>query len=450
MHNVRRVLTTASPCARSRLGGVYASSAPSLGAALQAELSSPHPRASLDRTWLHRRANGCSHGHGLVLSTTANPALTYSLHSRVRSVYSKPPVGGLHPSGAESGSTNHTQATPGATSQPTPPEPQSPSVPQRVTMRRLMAKYRASTPISVVTAYDYPSAQIAERAGVDVVLVGDSVGMVVLGYDSTTAVTMDEMVHHAKAARRGAGNAFMVVDLPFGSYTDVNGAMANGVRLLKEAGADAIKLEGGRRVLPQVRALVNAGMAVMGHVGLTPQTHAALGGYLIQGKTAATAIQILEDARALQDAGCFSVVLEMVPGDVAALITQQLSIPTIGIGAGVGTSGQVQVMHDLLGLYDKFHPKFAGRYAAVGAITESALSAYVNDVVHRRFPGGEHSFAIPPQELSAFRENLGLGSSDAGGCSVRDCESIDSDGASSDADRSGSSFSPLPVPVSST
>lgn len=276
----------------------------------------------------------------------------------------------------------------------------------KVTLRHLRAKYEARLPISVVTAYDYPSAQVAERAGVDAILVGDSVGMVVLGYDSTTPVTIDEMVHHTKAARRGAPHAFIIADLPFGSYLDAADGLRNGARLLKEGGADAVKLEGGRRVLPQVRALTDAGVAVMGHVGLTPQSHAALGGYTVQGRTSAAARELLADARALQAGGVFSVVLEMVPHKLAALLTERLSVPTIGIGAGVRTSGQVQVLHDLLGLYDRFQPKFAARYAAVGAISERALAQYVADVAARRFPGPQHSFAMPEDELAAFEASL--------------------------------------------
>lgn len=296
-------------------------------------------------------------------------------------------------------------AEPAAAAAAVPPRPIAPPG-TKVTLRHLRAKYDARLPISVVTAYDYPSAQVAERAGVDVLLVGDSVGMVVLGYDSTTPVTMDEMVHHVKAARRGAPHAFIVADLPFGSYLDVPDCLRNGARLLKEGGADAVKLEGGRRVLPQVRALADAGVAVMGHVGLTPQTHASLGGYTVQGKSAAAARELLADARALEASGCFSIVLEMVPHKLAALVTARLRLPTIGIGAGVGTSGQVQVLHDLLGLYDKFQPKFAARYAAVGAITERALAAYVADVASRRFPGPQHSFAMPEEELRAFADSL--------------------------------------------
>lgn len=280
----------------------------------------------------------------------------------------------------------------------------SPAQPVKTTVRQLFNKYEASKPISVVTAYDYPSAQLAERAGVDVVLVGDSLGMVVLGYDSTTPVTMCEMVHHAKAARRGAPHAFMVVDLPFGSYLGEGDALRNSTRLLKEAGADAVKLEGGRRVLPQVRALADAGIAVMGHVGLTPQTHAVLGGYRVQGKTAHAARELLEDALALQHAGCFAVVLECVPAEVAALVTQRLEVPTIGIGAGVGTSGQVQVMHDLLGLYDRFQPKFSRRYAALGAIAERALLQYVAEVDAGQFPAPEHSFSMPAREWRALTQ----------------------------------------------
>lgn len=297
----------------------------------------------------------------------------------------------------------------------------------KVTLRHLLAKYEAQQPLCVVTAYDYPSAQLAERAGVDIVLVGDSVGMVVLGYDSTTAVTMDEMVHHAKAARRGAPHAYMVVDLPFGSYLDSGDALRNSARLLKEGGADAVKLEGGRRVLSQVQSLTAAGIAVMGHIGLTPQTHAALGGYRVQGKTAHAAHELLADARALESAGCLGIVLEMVPAQLAARLTSRLRVPTIGIGAGVHTSGQVQVLHDLLGLYDKFHPKFAGRYAAIGAISERALGEYVADVAHRRFPGPEHSFGMPSGELQAFDAEIDSSEPEAaeGGSALEASELLD-------------------------
>ncbi|KAG8466140.1 hypothetical protein KFE25_001896 [Diacronema lutheri] len=296
------------------------------------------------------------------------------------------------------------------------PRPQSIAPPgTKATLRHLRAKYEAGLPLAIVTAYDYPSAQLAERAGVDVVLVGDSVGMVVLGYDSTTPVTMDEMIHHTKAARRGAPHSLLVADLPFGSYLHAHDCVHNGARLLKEGGADAVKLEGGRRVLAQVRALVDAGIAVMGHVGLTPQTHASLGGYTVQGKTTVAARELLADARALEAAGCFSIVLEMVPHKLAALVTAQLRVPTIGIGAGVSTSGQVQVMHDLLGLYDKFQPKFAARYAAVGAISGRALAEYVADVAARRFPGAQHSFAMPDAELHALEDELAVGAVDSDG-----------------------------------
>jgi 3-methyl-2-oxobutanoate hydroxymethyltransferase len=324
-----------------------------------------------------------------------------------RSLY-KQAGGALPPTADRDRPTETPTVTTDAAAASPPPSSHRPIAPPqvKVTLRHLRGKYAAQQPISVVTAYDYPSAQLAERAGVDILLVGDSVGMVVLGHDSTTSVTIDEMVHHTKAARRGAPHAFVVADLPFGTYLEVGDALRNAARLLKEGGADAVKLEGGRRVLPQVRALTDAGIAVMGHVGLTPQSHAALGGYTVQGKTAAAARELLADARALEATGAFSVVLEMVPHQLARLVTRRLGVPTIGIGAGVHTSGQVQVFHDLLGLYDKFHPKFAGRYAAIGAISERALADFVADVSGRRFPGPQHSFSMPVDELRAFEAEL--------------------------------------------
>lgn len=231
------------------------------------------------------------------------------------------------------------------------------AAPSRVSVHHLRLKRERGEPISMVTAYDYPTARIADAAGADALLVGDSVGMVVLGREDTTEVTMDEMIHHCRAAANGNSRALLVGDLPFGSCLTPLDAAKNGVRLLKEGRVDAVKLEGGARMIHQVHALVDAGVAVMGHIGLTPQSYAALGGYRVQGRTAAEASALLSDARQLEEAGCFAIVLEMVPAPVAALITQHLSVPTIGIGAGAATSGQIQVFHDLVGLYDQKVPR---------------------------------------------------------------------------------------------
>jgi 3-methyl-2-oxobutanoate hydroxymethyltransferase len=280
------------------------------------------------------------------------------------------------------------------------------TVPQearKTTVRTLQAKRDRGEPITVVTAYDYPSARAADAAGVDVILVGDSLGMVVLGYDSTLPVTMDDMIHHARAVRRGAERPLLVGDLPFMSYqTGPEDALRNAGRFLQEAGMDAVKLEGGRRVAATVRALVEAGIPVQGHVGLTPQSVRALGGYRVQGKTREAALALLADARALQDAGCFSLVLESVPARLAAYVSERLEIPTIGIGAGAGTSGQVLVYHDLLGLFDAFQPRFVRRFAAAGEEIARGLAAYRAAVEDRTFPAAEHGYEIDDDEWRAF------------------------------------------------
>lgn len=270
---------------------------------------------------------------------------------------------------------------------------------KKMTILALQEKKARGEPITMVTAYDYPSALAADRAGLDTILVGDSLGMVVLGYDSTVPVTMDEMIHHCKAVRRGAQYAWLIGDMPFMSYqADRAEAVRNAGRFLKEAGMDAVKLEGGRQMAETVRAITDAGIMVVGHIGLTPQSSAQLGGYRVQGKTAADAQRLLEDALALQDAGAVMLVLEMVPDRVAARISQALRIPTIGIGAGVGCDGQVLVLHDLLGIFDHFTPKFVKKYAELFPQMEAALAAYRDDVVNRRFPAAEHSFAMDEAE----------------------------------------------------
>lgn len=246
----------------------------------------------------------------------------------------------------------------------------------------------------MLTAYDYPGARLVAEAGVDLILVGDSLGMVVLGYDSTVAVTVDEMVHHTRAARRGAPQAFLIADLPFLSYGTPEQALANAARLMKDAGADSVKLEGGEEVVPIVEALTRAGVPVLGHVGLTPQTASALGGYKLQGKDEAAARRILDGAMALEGAGCWGVVLELVPAPLARLITERIAIPTIGIGAGPHCDGQVLVFHDLVGMYAGFTPTFVKRYAEAGAAIRDAVARYAAEVREGSFPGEGKSFGI--------------------------------------------------------
>lgn len=274
---------------------------------------------------------------------------------------------------------------------------------KKMTVLGIQEKKAQSAPITMITAYDYPSALAADRAGIDTVLVGDSLGMVVLGYDSTTPVTMDEMIHHCKAVRRGAQYAYLIGDMPFMSYqADTAEAVRNAGRFLKEAGMDAVKLEGGGEVAPTIRAITNAGIAVVAHIGLTPQSVAKIGGYLVQGGTANDAQRLLEDALAVQDAGAVMIVLEKVPDRVAARISKKLRIPTIGIGAGAGCDGQVLVLHDMLGIFDRFTPKFVKRYAELMREMERGLNEYREDVEQRRFPSCEHSFSIDDAEWAAW------------------------------------------------
>ncbi len=263
------------------------------------------------------------------------------------------------------------------------------------------------TPITMITAYDYSSAMLADRAGMDLILVGDSLGMVMLGRDSTVSVTMDEMLHHCRAVAQGAESAFLVGDMPFMSYQpSIPEAIRNAGRFLKEAGMDAVKLEGGKEVAPTIRAIVDAGVPVMGHVGLTPQTVSQLGGYRVQGNTAVSAQTMLEDALALQEAGCFAIVLEAIPASVATAISKRLTIPTIGIGAGAGCDGQVLVYHDMLGLFDKFVPKFVKQYAHLGDIILEALETYRDEVKNGSFPAPEHTYPMEQAEEENFLKSL--------------------------------------------
>jgi len=257
--------------------------------------------------------------------------------------------------------------------------------------------------IVMVTAYDYPSGSLADAAGVDIVLVGDSAAMTALGHESTVPATMDEMVMLTRAAARGAKRPLVVADMPFGSFqvTDEE-AVRNAVRFVKEGGADAVKLEGAGLIVSRVLALVGAGIPVMGHIGLTPQSATMLGGFRAQGRTSARARQLLEDARTLEQAGCFSLVLEAVPAPVAARITGELTIPTIGIGSGRDCDGQVLVYHDLLGLYQGREPRFVKRYADLAPQIQDAIERYAADVRSGAFPGDEHTYSIPDDELAAF------------------------------------------------
>jgi len=252
---------------------------------------------------------------------------------------------------------------------------------------------------AMLTAYDFPTARLVAEGGVDLILVGDSVGMVVLGYDSTTPVTVDDMVHHTKAARRGAPEAFLVADLPFLSFATPERALAASERLMREAGADSVKLEGGEEVAPVVEVLVRAGVPVLGHVGLTPQTASALGGYKLQGKDEATARRALDGAIALEKAGCWGVVLELVPAPLAKLVTEKIAVPTIGIGAGGDCDGQVLVFHDLVGMFSGFTPTFVKRYTEAGAAIKAAISRYAAEVRSGAFPGEAQSFRMKEDVL---------------------------------------------------
>jgi 3-methyl-2-oxobutanoate hydroxymethyltransferase len=267
---------------------------------------------------------------------------------------------------------------------------------------------RRGQPIVMVTAYDYPSARLADAAGVDLVLVGDSAAMTVLGHDSTVPATMEEMLVLARASARGTTHALVVGDMPFGSFQiSDEEAVRNGVRFLKEAGVDAVKLEGAGPTLSRVRALVGAGIPVMGHVGLTPQSATLLGGFRAQGRTAERARELLDGALALEEAGCFAVVLEAVPAPVAARVTAALSVPTIGIGSGRECDGQVLVLHDVLGLTEGRSPRFVKRYADVGAQIQGALERFAAEVRSGTFPEDAHTYGIPDDELARFEAGLG-------------------------------------------
>jgi len=272
-----------------------------------------------------------------------------------------------------------------------------------VTVVDLQRMREQGRPITMLTAYDYPTAKLADQAGIPILLVGDSLGMVVLGYDSTVPVTVDDMIHHGKAVVRGAGHAHVVVDMPFGSYQGGwQDALRNATRIMQETGCGSVKLEGGERSAETVRHLVEAGIPVMGHIGLTPQSVNAFGGFRVQGKTPREAVHLIQDAKTLAEAGAYAIVLELVPTALAHMITQRVSVPTIGIGAGPFCSGQVQVVHDLLGMYEG-QPKHARRFAEIGEATRQAMVEYREAVETAAFPTAAESFYMDEHALELIR-----------------------------------------------
>ncbi|MBI5873444.1 MAG: 3-methyl-2-oxobutanoate hydroxymethyltransferase [Candidatus Omnitrophica bacterium] len=268
-------------------------------------------------------------------------------------------------------------------------------------------KLKGKRKIVMLTAYDYPMAGAAEKAGIDIILVGDSLANVVLGLDSTKDVTMDQMIYHAKAARRGAKNTFIVGDMPFEAYQkDIRDSVKNAKRFIDEAGCDAVKLEWFQQALEATSLVIKAGIPVIGHIGLTPQTAENIGGFRVQGKDADAAKRLIEQARQFEDLGCFAILLECVPDKVAEIITGKANVPTIGIGAGPYCDGQVLVTHDMLGLFERHTPKFVKKYANVTDVMVKAFEDYKNDVLENRFPSKEHSFGINPEELKKLDKRL--------------------------------------------
>ena len=275
---------------------------------------------------------------------------------------------------------------------------------KHVTVVDLQAKREQGKPITMVTAYDYPTAKLIDQSGIDLILVGDTLGMVVLGYESTIPVTVEDMIHHGKAVVRGAKRAHVVIDMPFGSYQEGwQQALHNATRIMKETGCSSVKLEGGQRSAEAVRKLVEAGIPVMGHIGLTPQSVNQVGGFKVQGKTPRDAVHLIGDAVALAEAGAYAIVLELVPTALAHMITQRVKVPTIGIGAGPFCSGQVQVWHDILGLYDDLKPKHARRFAEIGEQIKAALTEYREQVEAGAFPTANESFYMDERALELIR-----------------------------------------------
>jgi 3-methyl-2-oxobutanoate hydroxymethyltransferase len=279
---------------------------------------------------------------------------------------------------------------------------------KKVSINDITKMKSAGRKITVVTAYDYPFASIADKAGFDVILVGDSGGMVSLGYESTIPVTMAEMITMSKAVSRAVRSSLLVGDMPFMSFqVSREGAVKNAGRFVKEGGMSAVKIEGGKEFTDTVRAIARAGIPVMGHVGLTPQTATLWHGYRVQGKDNRSAKRIIEDAQELEAAGAFAIVLEMVTEEVGQIVTEKLSIPTIGIGSGAYCDGQVLVLHDILGLYDRFTPRFAKKYADLSSIASEALANYRNEVTTGKFPASEHTFKMDSKELEKLKASLG-------------------------------------------
>ena len=274
---------------------------------------------------------------------------------------------------------------------------------KKVTISALKAKKQNKKKITMLTAYDYPIASLVDNAGIDVILVGDSLGMVVLGYDSTTHVTMEDMIRHTQAARRGTKYALLVGDMPYKSYDTKKDALTNANRFIKEAGCDAIKLEGGRESIEAAKAILESNIPVMGHLGLTPQSAEKLGGFKVQGKTADAAKVIIDDAKKLEKIGCFSIVLECIPSEIAKIITKEINIPTIGIGAGTDCDGQVLVTNDMVGMFDRFTPKFVKQYTKLSSEISAAIKNYKKDVEDLKFPSKEHTFAIKEEELKKIK-----------------------------------------------
>lgn len=271
----------------------------------------------------------------------------------------------------------------------------------KVTIPRLLEMKRGGERIGMLTAYDYPTARILDRAGVDAILVGDSLGMVVLGYESTVFVTLEDMIHHIKAVVRGTENAFVIGDLPFGSYNESpNQAVHSANRLIKEGGCAAVKLEGGIEMVPAVRAIAEAGIPVVGHVGLLPQSAAKVGGFKVQARTAEDAAELVESGRALEKAGAFMVIIEAVPAPVGGLLSRSLTVPVIGIGAGPDCDGQVLVTPDMLGIQNDFTPRFLKRYAGLTSTMEEAARGYLSEVKSGEFPSEEHSYPMDPEEAA--------------------------------------------------
>ena len=289
------------------------------------------------------------------------------------------------------------------------PQPITQIARKKITPLSLRQKKERDELITVLTGYDYPTALALDQAGIDAILVGDSLGMVVLGYENTLPVTMDDMLHHCRAVARGAMSALLIGDMPFMSYqVSTQQAICNAGQFLQQGGMQAVKLEGGRERLDAIRAILGAGIPVMGHLGLTPQSVNMLGGFRPQARTATTAKHLFEDALLLEEAGCFSLVLESVPARLAEMISKRLTIPVIGIGAGAGCDGQVLVTHDLLGLFDRFTPKFVRKYADLHVEMQRAFKSYIADVQDRSFPAQENTVEMPKEEWESFIRDIKL------------------------------------------